>query len=61
MDPHSADGPGPRHAPDPPGDPAGVKRPIAAAPANGETPARRPDSRLSDDGQLVEAGYGHGV
>lgn len=62
MDTQSADGPGPRHVPDHPADdPNGVKRPLAATPANGQVAARRPDARLSDDGQLVEAGYGHGV
>ncbi len=38
-----------------------AQRPVAAPGATAPAPALRLDSKLSDDGQQVEAGYGHGV
>jgi hypothetical protein len=38
-----------------------AQRPVVAPGATAAAPALRRDSKLSDDGQQVEAGYGHGV
>jgi hypothetical protein len=71
MDPQASDGPNQRQAPDGKhadgeelenivwGTSDRAQRP--QAPLAATSPARRPDARLTQDGQLAEAGYGHGV
>ncbi len=62
MDPQATDGPSQRPVPadaNESGD--GAHRPLAAPGVSAQAPARRQDARLSQDGQLLEAGYGHGV
>ena len=60
MDPQATDGPSQPHVPADP-DEGTATRPLGAAGAGAKAPARRQDAKLSEDGQLVEAGYGHGV
>jgi hypothetical protein len=60
MDPQATEGPSQRQVPAEP-ERDGARRTLAAPAAGAPAPSRRQDATLSQDGQILEAGYGHGV